>query len=143
MAISNNKFVHEVVDMAAAAKTRKEKIELLRKYESWALKDILRGSFDEVVQWNLPGGKVPYEPAEARSAPNTLSRQHKQFRYFVKGGPGDQMPAIKRETMFVRLVESIHPRDAELVCSMINKKAPAQGITKKLVQEAFPDLIKK
>jgi len=39
------------------------------------------------------------------------------------------------------MVETIHPRDAELIVTMINKKPPMKGITKKLVQEAFPELI--
>jgi len=143
MTITSSKYVFEVVEMASKAKSRQEKINMLRKHESWALKDILRGTFDEVVQWNLPGGKVPYEPCEEKAIPSNLLKQNIQFKYFVKGGPGDKLPALKRESMFVRLVESIHPKDAELVCKMINKQQPAKGITKKLVEEAFPNLIQK
>jgi len=59
----------------------------------------------------------------------------------VKGARADSMPAWKRERMFIQMLESIHPADAELVLSMVEKKSPVKFLTKKLVQEAFPKLI--
>ena len=53
------------------------------------------------------------------------------------------MPAVKREKMFLDILETVHPRDADLLVGMINKDMPIKGITKKLVKEAFPDLIVK
>ena len=52
------------------------------------------------------------------------------------------MPKFKREKIFLGLLESVHPKDAELVVGMINKKLPVDGITKNVVKEAFPNLIK-
>jgi hypothetical protein len=136
--------VHEIIEKASAAKTRADKIKILQDYQSnWALKDVLRGTFDEVVQWNLPEGKPPYEPALEQSVPSNLLKHNKKFAYFVKGGPGDRMPAFKREKMFIDILETIHPKDAELLLTMKDKKQPAKGITKKLVEEAFPGLILK
>ena len=143
MAYTNSKYVHEVIKMAAEAKTRAEKIEVLRKYESWPLKDILRGSFDDSIQWLLPPGTPPYEPADPQRHPSSFIKQTQNLKYFAKGGPGEKINSLKRETMFIRMIEAIHPEDALLVLSMINKKAPAKSITKKLVEEAFPNLIKK
>jgi hypothetical protein len=51
------------------------------------------------------------------------------------------MPAFKRESIFVGLLEAIDPKDALLVISMINKEKP-EGITRNIVQEAFPGLLK-
>jgi hypothetical protein len=143
MAMTNSKYVHEVIKMAAEAKTRTEKIEILRKYESWPLKDILRGSFDDSIVWLLPPGDPPYTPADAHRHPSSFVKQTQNLKYFAKGGPGEKLLPLKRETMFIRMIESIHPEDAVLVLSMVNKKAPAKTITKKLVEEAFPNLIKK
>ena len=143
MALTNRKFIFEVVEAASKAKTRQEKINILRENETWALKDVLRVTFDDVIQLNLPAGAPPYEAAEEESVPTNLLKQNKQFKYFVKGGPGDSMPAFKREALFIRLIESIHPKDAEILLTMKDKKQPAKGITKKLVEEAFPGLIVK
>lgn len=136
--------VHEIIERTSLAKTRADKIKILQDHQkNWALKDILRGSFDDAVQWNLPEGKPPYEPADESSVPSNLSKHNKKFANFVKGGPGDRMPAYRREKMFIDILEIIHPKDAELMISMIDKKQPAKGITKKLVEEAFPGLILK
>ena len=137
-------YVFEILQKVAEAKTRAEKIEILRQHDkNWAMKDLLRGTFDDAVQWLLPTGPVPYEPAPDRSHPSDWSQHNKKLAYFVKGGRGTDMIKIKREKMFLDILETIHPQDAELLVGMINKKMPIKGITKKLVQEAFPNLILK
>jgi hypothetical protein len=135
------KFVYEVLDEVSSKKRKQDRVQILKQNESWALKDIIRGSMDKTLQWNLPEGDVPYTPSEPQSAPTNLLREHKKFRYFVKGGAGDQMIAPKRENIFIGLIEGIHPSDAKLVVDMINKRVP-KGLTKEIVQEAFPGLIK-
>jgi len=135
--------VYEVIELASKAKTKKDRISVLREHESWALKDLLRGTYDDLVQWSLPPGAPPYEPAAESSVPSTLHNQHKKFKYFVKGLAGDQVQAFKRERMFIDMLEGIHPKDAELLILMKDKKSLAKGITKKLVEEAFPKLIVK
>lgn len=138
------KLVHEVLDLVRKKKSKAEKIEVLKQHESWALKDILRGTFDEAIEWNLPKGESPpYEANAEHNAPGNLLRENNKFKYFVKGGPGDKMPKFKREKIFIGLLETIHPKDAELVIGMINKKLPVDGITKNVVKEAFPNLITK
>ena len=132
-------FVFEVLDKVAAAKTKDEKIKILRENESWALKDVLNGTFNEDFKWNLPPGKPPYRASRPESAPTNLLRQNVQFKYFFIGGPGDKLNSVKRETMFIGLLEAIHPKDAELVVQMINKQK-VDGITKNVVMEAFPTL---
>ena len=131
-------LVYEVIEKAGSAKKKADKINILKKNDTWALKDILRGTFDSKVVWNLPEGAPPYKPAEAHNAPSNLLRRNTQFKYFAKGGV--DMNSIKRERMFIGLIESIHPKDAELVIAMINKQKPT-GISRSVVEEAFPGLL--
>jgi hypothetical protein len=135
------KLVYEILFEVSKKRNKNEKIKILKENESWALNDIIRGSMDKTLQWNLPDGDVPYTPAEPQSAPTNLLREHKKFRYFVKGGDGDKMIAPKRENIFIGLIEGIHPSDAKLVVDMINKRVP-KGLTREIVQEAFPGLLK-
>lgn len=130
--------VFEMVE-AVAKKTKKaDKIEMLKKFDKeYALKDLLKGTYDDRIKWLIPEGKPPYTPAKEESSPSSLKKRYKDFAYFAKGGPGMKMPAVKREKIFLSLIESIHPKDALLVINMVNKKA-IKGITKKLVQETFP-----
>lgn len=142
MAENNTKFVYEVLALIDKAKTKQEKIDLLKQHESNALKNVLLGTFDESIEWNLPDGEPAYRPAEPSSPPSTLHRQLNNLVYFIKGNKGDSLIKFKRESMFVRMLESIHPEDAKVVIAMVAKELPVKGLTKALVKEAFPNLIR-
>ena len=141
MAHTVTKRIHEIVELVSKAKTKDEKINILKQNESQALKDVLVGAYHSNVEWNLPPGRPPFEASEERSVPTNLLKQTRKFNDLIKGGPGDTLPAFKRERIFIRLIEMIHPKDAELILAMVAKKQLAKGLTKKLAQEAFPGLI--
>ena len=133
-------FVHEVLDKVSKEKSKDKKIEILKQHETWALKDVIRGSMDSTVEWNLPPGAPPYHKNIAPEGASNFISQNRQLKYFVKGGVGDDMPAYKRENIFIRLLEAVHPMDAKLIVDMINKVKP-KGLTRPIVKEAFPDLL--
>jgi hypothetical protein len=143
MAIKHTLNIYEVLERVANTKTRDAKVEVLREHESVALKDILRCAFDDVVQFTIPKGTPPYTPADESSVPANLLTKNKQLTYFVKGGQGDKLPQHRREKIFIDLLETIHPKDAEILLLVKDKNQPAKSVTKKLVQKAFPNLIRK
>lgn len=134
--------VFEILEEFGKQTTKAKRIEVLKKYENVpAFRDVLRGTFDDSLEFLLPEGKPPYTPNIPESVPSTLLKKHKEFGYFVKGGV-DQ-PQYKRENIFIRMLESIHPQDAEVVLSMVAKKSPVKYLTKNLIEETFPNLIVK
>lgn len=134
-------LVYEVLDLVAKAKSKDEKVKILRENESGALHDVIRGTFDERIVWLLPqGGPPPYTPNKPESTPSNFLRECVKLAYFVKGGRAPDLNPIRREMMFIQLLESIHPRDAELLIDVINKKAP-KGLTRAVAKEAFPNLL--
>jgi hypothetical protein len=136
------KYVFEVLQEAAKQRLKEDKIKVLKQNESWALKDVLRGTFDSTVTWKIPKGEVPYEPSEPHNHPANLIRENTKFKYFVKGiRECESLPSFKRERLFIGLLEGIHPEDAEVVVKMINKEPP-KYITRPIVEEAFPGLLK-
>ena len=136
--------VYEIFEKFNQAKSKKARVAVLQEYSNvWAFKDVLRASFDDALQFNLPEGSPPYEENRPESTPSTLLKKHKELGLFVKGGTGDRLPAVRREQKFIQLLESIHPQDARLVIAMKDKDLGIKFLTKKLVQEALPDLIQK
>lgn len=135
------KLVHEVLEEVRKKKSKKDKVAILKENETWALKDIIRGSMDPTVKWHLPGGTPPYTAAEEHNCPANLHRENVKFAYLVKGGKGETLPSFKRENIFIGMLEGVHPKDAELLVAMINKETP-KGLTKAVVEEAFPGLLK-
>lgn len=135
------KQVHEVFEEFDKAKTVAERVKILQMNETWALKDIIKGSMHPKIEWLVPTGEVPYTKCNDWDHPTTLLKKHLDFKYVAKGSVGDSLPSHKREMIFLGIVESIHPADAELVCKMINKKPPTKRLTVKIVKEAFPGLL--
>jgi hypothetical protein len=137
-------LVSEVLELVSKAETKKEKFEVLRKHNTLELRDVLKGAFDDSIQFILPKGQPPIDENEKKKYDKThLVHETKKFRYFVKGGPGDQVNALRRERMFIDMLYRIESKEAELICKMKDKQLDGvyKGLTKKLVQEAFPGLI--
>ena len=135
-----NLFIYEVLDKAGKAKKKENKIKVLKDNESWALKDVLRGTYDTKVQWMLPAGEPPYTPSKPESTPSNLLSRNKDFRYFVRSKEAAALAPYKRESIFVGLIEAIHPQDAKVVISMTSKEK-FSGIPRNVIEEAFPGLL--
>lgn len=141
-ASSNQLLVSEVLKKVSNAKTKAEKISLLQKYNSQALRSILIWNYDETVVSMIPDGEVPYTPndAPAGTEHTSLWKEAGKLYYFVKGG-ADKLPSLKRESMFIQLLEGLHESDAEVCILCKDKKLQEKyRITKSVVQEAFPQI---
>jgi len=140
MKLPPNPLIYEILEAAGKARSKAEKIKILKDHDSWALRDVLRASYDLKVEFLIPDGEPPYTPNKPESIPSNLLRKNVDFKYIVKGGIREDMPSFKREKIYIGLLESIHPKDAKVVINMVNRKKPGNGITEKVVKEAFPNL---
>ena len=137
--ISTRVELYEMLDLIEKSD---EPAELVSKFgrQYTSFKDYLRGVFDERIQFLLPDGKPPYRPADPAVVPSTWHKQHMNLKYFVKVGVSDSMSQTRREKMFIDMLESVHPEDALIICKMIEKKTTVKKLTKKVVNESFPNL---
>ena len=132
--------VFEIFENFAKHKTRKEKIQYLKDNGIPAVRDVCRGIYDERLEFIIPKGKPPYKPNRPESVPSSLTRKHRDFGNFVKGAVSARQKQFRIEKKYIQMLESIHPQDAVIVIDMVQKKAP-KGLTKKIVEEAFPKLL--
>lgn len=135
--------VFEIFEKFSQLKTKKEKVEFLREQGNAvpAVKDVIRGAFDDRLEFILPAGKPPYTPNRPESVPSSLKKLHRQFGNYVKGARSSGMRQFQIEKQFIQMLESIHAEDALIVLDMVAKKPPVKGLTKKIVEEAFPNLL--
>jgi len=140
---STRLLLSEVLRKVSNAKTKQEKINLLRQYNSIALRQVLIWNFDESVKSMLPEGDVPYKPNDAPAGTDhtRLEHEYKGLYRFVKGG-ADTLPNLKRESMFVQLLEGLHAEEAELLVLVKDHKLTDKykRITKAVIAEAFPQI---
>jgi hypothetical protein len=141
MKLPPDQLVSEIIQRVSNAKTRDEKIQILRHYDSPALRSVLIWNFDDAVQSAIPEGEVPYTPNDAPigTEHSKLIHEWRKFNYFVKGI--NEIAQTKRETMFIQMLESLHESEAELMCLVKDKQLHKRfKITKVVIQDAYPDI---
>ena len=163
-----NPFVFEVLDLASQQRSAAKKVEVLKNYEHDSLKMVFVWNFDDSVISMLPPGEVPYgDLKEANVYKGTLSdniakeatggesatgqdlngrgrtslrREYMNLYHYVKGG-NDSLTTLRREMMFINLLEGLHPKEAELLVKTKDKKLEdLYKVTWDNVKAAYPDI---
>ena len=134
-------LMHEVLQKVSNAKTKKEKIKLLQEYNTNALRMLLIINFDDSVVSMLPPGNVPYTPNEAPEGTEhtILEKEARLLHHFFKGG--SNVSQVKRESMFVQILEGLNAGEAEALILAKDKRIGKRWkITKACVSEAYPSI---
>jgi hypothetical protein len=132
--------IAEILEITSKKETKAEKIEVLRQHDGVTLRTILQGAFDPNIEWDLPEGDPPYKPCIYDDMQGRLYQETRRLWMFLKGRK-PELTKLKKEVLFIGLIESLDKDDAKLMLAVKDKKMPYKGITYKLVQEAFPDLL--
>ena len=170
--LAKNPLIFEILDLVSRQRAKTKKIEVLRKYDHKPLRNILIWNFDTSIVSLLPEGEVPYVgyddqnvysgtlstkiSQEVRSmherdsfslgssdqqGHTTIRREARNFYRFIKGGDSG-INALRRETMFINILQGLHPLEAEILTLTKDKKlSDKYKITRENVVEAYPDII--
>lgn len=134
------KSLYEQLSVISELKTTKEKVEAIVTHPRVAaFKAIFGLAYDQNIKWLLPEGEPPYRPTDVLDTEGRLLSELRRLYLFVEGGNPD-LTKTRREFLFIQLLESVHPQDAKLLIAMKDRKLPFKGLTKKVAQQAFPDL---
>lgn len=161
--LSQNPFQYEILELACSQRTNQKKIEILQKYQNEALISLFIWNYDESVISLLPPGEVPYANSGDISPGNdnlseaiskqindkmvdalgsnqrtSLRNEYTKFYNFIKGG-NDSLSSIRRETIFIQLLEGLHPKEAEILCLVKDKKLTNKyNLSFNIIKEAYP-----
>lgn len=132
------KALSALLEEISQLKTKDEKIAALKQNDNSTIRLVLQGMYDPRVEWLLPEGVPPYKPNLDSGSEGFLLHESRKLYLFVKGG-NDGVHQIKREKLFIDILEFVHPDDAKLLLQMKEKK-PIKGITKEIIGAAYPEL---
>ena len=163
-----NPFVFEVLNVVCKQRTTAKKVEALKKFEHASLKALFIWNFDDTVISMLPPGEVPYSSLKDEQNTSgtlstridqqsstmrfnntvnvnqgftTLRREYTKLYNFIRGG-NDQLNSLRRETMFIQILEGLHPLDAEILCLVKDKLLQTKyKLTRQTISDAYPDII--
>ena len=131
-----------IFEDVAAANSIKARKKVLLENESKPLKEILKYAFHPDIKFALPPGKPPYKtigsPEEYN--PTYLYPNIRKFYLYIEGGH-DGLTQLRREQLFVLMLESLHPKEAAVVIQVKDKKLNYRGLTYKLVKTTFPEIL--
>jgi hypothetical protein len=130
----------EIFDKVSKIKSKKEKVSFLKQYQTDALRMVVKSSFDPKIVWALPEGEVPFRPNDAPEGTehSNLSYEARKLYHYIQGG-NPILTQSKRESMFVALLESLHPDEADILVAAKDKMLHQKykGLSKNVVMEAF------
>ena len=168
--LPNVPFAFEVLDAASKQRSKAKKVEVLQRYKHDSLITLFVWNFDSSIITLLPEGDVPYgNTREDNSATGTLSdkindavdkmgemgsnslgaqdqgkasirKEYSKFYNFCKGG-NPSLSSLRRETMFINILEGLHPLEAEILCLVKDKRLEEKyKISKEIVSLAYPEI---
>ena len=134
-------LISEIIKKASNAKTKAEKIKILRDNNSQALRSVLKWNFEPAIKSDIPEGDVPFKRNEAPigTEHTMLEREAKNLWRFIKGA--NSLSRFKREQLFIQMLEGLHESEADIVCLVKDKQLHKKyRITKAVVTSAFPNI---
>jgi hypothetical protein len=132
--------ISEILKKTSQLSDVSKRVQYLRENDSQALRTILTGVFSPYVRWILPEGEPPYKPCDLVDQHHRLYTEARKMYLFVEGG-NPNLNQLRREALFIELLESLDPEDAKLCIAMKDRKMPYPNITLEVVNLAFPGLI--
>jgi len=163
-----NPFLFEVLELAVAQRTNAKKVEVLKKYKDISIMVVMKWNYDTTLESALPPGEVPFADAKeigvigndttlsdslnkqlksdemidsyGSNNRTSIRKEYENFYNFLKGG-NNSLSGVRRETMFINLLYGLHPKEAEILCLVKDKRLQEKyNISFEIVREAFPEI---
>lgn len=140
------KNIYEIFGEYVKAPTVDDKINILRTNSSYALLNVLRGTFDPNIKFvfnEIP----PYKKSDAPPGLGYTSIHQELGRayLFEVNNPrvSPNLTLERRKQILIQILESLEAGEAEIFANMLLKRQNVEGLTYMMVRSAFPDLIPK
>jgi hypothetical protein len=138
------KNIYEILGEFEKAKTREDKINVLRKHDSWALKSFLNGAFNPYIKYvfdEIP--KYSISDAPPGLGYSSIHQELGRAYLFEVNNPkvAPSLSLERKKVILAQMLEGLEAKEAAMLAAMFMKKLPTKGLTYKLVQEAFPGLL--
>jgi len=138
--MSGTLLLSEILDKVHKAKTKTQKVNILREYNSESLRMIIKASFDPKIEWAVPEGNVPFKRNEAPAGTEhtVLAYECRKLWHFIKGAD-NQTAQFKKETMFIQMLEGLQESEADVLVAAKDKRLHQvyKGLSEPVVLEAF------
>ena len=130
--------IAEILKKCSEFKKKEERVHTLQINCNEPCKIVLQYMFHPNVNFSLPPGKPPFSYSQFNEK-NMLHSEARRLYMFIEGA-NPNMKQVKREQLFIDILQAVDPEDADLLVAMKDKTSPYKGLTKDVVYAAFPEL---
>lgn len=139
------KPLYEIFDAFEECKTKKERMEVIEKNLSQTLVDVFKLTYHPQFQWKIKempdNYKVPTDMLPGITHDSLAHQLRRLYIFQVGNSTAESLTEKRRNELFIQMLESIEPREAEILLGIFQKDLGVKGLDYKFVKEAFPNLI--
>lgn len=140
-----NRNISDVLQDANKIKKVDERAAFLKQNESFALRTVLQLNFHPNIVSALPEGAPPYQRVDENKNDYHRGYLHAEARKlgFIVENPDHNITQIKRENIFITLLETVPGPEADMLVAAKDKKLSKvyKNITEPVVRKAFPEIL--
>lgn len=132
------KSLAQIIDEIEKQKTKAGQVKVMLDNDSNALRMVFEFTYDPMLQWLVPDSDPPYRPAD-----DTIDQEGRLYQeidklvYFTNTPDGLNVKPMRREQLFIRLLETVAPDDAKLLLRMRRKELK---VMVPAIKEAYPKM---
>tara|TARA_R110002153_G_scaffold74685_3_gene193855 strand:- start:988 stop:1419 length:432 start_codon:yes stop_codon:yes gene_type:complete len=136
-------LLHEILEKAQEYKSEGPRIKFLKKNDTFALRTVLQLAFNKSIELDFPAGAPPFRELES-----PIGLEPVRLKNVISGlgscAKGSNVPSIKKESIFIGILEAINVNDAKTIIAAKDKELDKiySNITYDLVEKTFPALVK-
>ena len=139
------KNIFEVFDEFEMARNKKDRMAVIEKNLSKTLVQVFELAFHPNYEWlitEMPDNyKIPSDVLPGITSAQ-LSNQIRKMYMFRKGDEmAEKLTPQKRNELLLQILESLEPREAEVIIGIFQKDLGVKGLDYKFIKEAFPQLL--
>ena len=138
------KNLYEIFEEVSAAKSTQERVDLLRANESWTLIQLLKGVYNPDVKFTVK--EIPaYHPSDSPAGMSygNIDMVMRKAYLFQEGHPNrpQELSEKRQSHILIQMLESLEAKEAEIFSNMLLKRLNVRGMSRMLVDVAFPGKI--
>jgi hypothetical protein len=139
------KNIYEVFDEFEMAWSKQEKMKVIERNLSPLLVEVLRLTFHPDFQWKVkdyPEDYITDYTKHGGLSECQLNTELRKLYMFQCGHPtAESLSERKQKELLIQLLESLEPRESEVVMGIFRKDQGVEDLTYEFVKEAFPDML--
>jgi hypothetical protein len=132
------KNLYEVFDEFAAANSKEEKLKVLHKNWTPTLVSVLQLTYHPDVKWLVKEKPKSYKKPDTLPGVSysSMNAELRRLYLFREGDPAaEKLTPEKREQLLLIMLESLEPREADVVIGIFKKNLGVKGLTYKFIRD--------